>query len=87
MMGRLAAWVVSLALTISGLVALAIVYFFGLTGLPLLAAPLLIATGISAGGIANGLQNPIWVLVIFVVVIGGFIVLHFVNPYGLGGVI
>lgn len=87
MPGMLGAWILSLILDIAGLASIAAVYFLKLTGLPVLLGPLLIATGVSVGGVANGLRNPAWVIVIFVGIIGGFVVLHFVNPYGLGSVI
>ena len=83
----LLSWIASLALTVAGLVALALAYFYTWTGVNLLIAPLLIAIGVTAGGISAGLKNPWLVLLLFSGIIVAFVIIRYLNLFGLGPII
>jgi hypothetical protein len=82
-----ATWIVPTAFTISGLVALALAYFYTWTGAYVLIAPLLIAIGFTSGAIVAGLKNPWWVLALMAMILVAFVIIHGFNLFGLGAVL
>lgn len=59
----------------------------GLTGIDLLIGPLLIAGGATASAIMAGVRSPWAVFALLMAIIVGFIVLKFLNPWGVGAVL
>ena len=84
--GKLLGWILSVAAIIAGFLLFWAGPWFGMTGLLLLVPPMLVAGGFTSGGITAGLRNPYGIMLVFVGTIVVLIVLHYVNPYGLGAV-
>ncbi len=83
----LSSWIATTSLTVAGLVALALAYFYSWSGVDLLIAPLLIALGVTSSAVLAGLRNPWWVIVLFAGIIVAFVIIRYFNLFGLGPVI
>ena len=84
--GKLLGWILSVTAIIAGFLLFWAGPWLGMTGILLLVPPLLVATGFTTGGIAAGLRNPYGILLVFVGTIIVLIVLHYLNPFGVGAV-
>jgi hypothetical protein len=80
-------WALCLAFTVGGLAALALAAFLSWGGTALLIAPVLFGLAVVSGAIFAGLRSPGWAVTLFALVEVGFIVVHFVNPFGLGAIL
>lgn len=81
------AWILTASLTVSGLFALALAYWFHWGGTYLLIAPMLFAAAAVSGAISSGLRDPRWAAVIIFGVLVGFVIVRYLNLGGLGSVV
>jgi hypothetical protein len=68
-------------------IVIALTPALNISGVALLIGPLLISAGVTAGGIIAGLRNGWAILFLIVTIEVVFIVLKFLNPWGLGTVL
>lgn len=80
-------WIATTATVATGVLILGLTPFLKLSGVDLLIGPLVIAAGVTAGAILAGLKHPWGVFILVIGVLVTFIVLKFLNPFGIGGVI
>jgi uncharacterized membrane protein len=80
----LAAWITTTALTVAGLVSLGISAAYHWSGVYLLVPPLLITVGVTASAVLAGLRNPWWVLTLMTGILVAFVIVRYLNPYGIG---
>ena len=83
----LGAWLVTTGLTAAGIVALVVGALWHWGGAQLLIAPLLIALGVTSSAILAGLKNPWGILALFSGIIIAFVVIRYLNLFGLGPII
>jgi hypothetical protein len=83
----LSGWVATTALTVAGLLSLALAAVYGWNGVDLLIAPILIASGVVAGAILAGLRSPWAAIGLFVAIEVVFILIRYFNLFGLGAIV
>lgn len=83
----LSGWIATTSLTVAGIIALAVAALYHWSGVDLLIAPILIASGVVASAILAGLRNPWWALALFVGIEVGFIAIRYFNLFGIGGIV
>ena len=86
-MGGLWQWLLTAGLTVTGLLSLAFAYWNHWDGVYLLIAPLAFALAATLGALFAGLHNPYWAVAIMVAVLLGFVVVRYLNLFGIGAVV
>jgi hypothetical protein len=80
-------WAATTATVVAGVIVIALTPALNINGVGLLIGPLLISAGVTAGGIIAGLRNAWGILFLVVAIEVVFIVLKFLNPWGIGTVL
>lgn len=80
-------WVLTVSLTVGGLLSLALAFWYSWSGVYLLIAPMLFAAAAVSGAISAGLRDPKWTAVIIFGVLIAFVVVRYLDLGGLGGVV
>jgi len=83
----LSGWIITTAVTVAGIIVIALATTLKWSGIDLLIGPLLITSGVVAGALLAGLRNPWWVLFLFIGIESAFIAIHYFDLFGLGSVI
>jgi hypothetical protein len=81
------AWATTTSTVAAGVIIMGLTPYLGLSGAELLIGPLLVALGLTIGAVIAGLHNAWGVIGLFAGVEVVFIVLKFINPWGIGAVV